>query len=187
MADTLVLLHVEHRNFLRVLAVLDALVDDLRSGASLDQDLMNQVLAYFQGYPDTCHHPKEDLVFRRLSERAPELAARIGDLLGDHDELATVVRLTARRARLHATEPNTALVDDLVAFSVIYKQHLRQEETVFFPLVENTLSANDWAEVDFSLFDQDDPVFDADAEEHYRRLRHAIFEKHPPRHLSGEA
>ena len=35
------------------------------------------VIDYFKDYPDSCHHPKEDMIFDKLKSRDPAAAAKI--------------------------------------------------------------------------------------------------------------
>lgn len=187
MPDTLVMLRVEHRNFLRVLDVLDGLTVTLKRTGAADITLMRQVMAYFQGYPECCHHPKEDLVFRRLQELAPEDAARIRNLVEDHEEIAARVTATLDRIEAHTKGPDPELVEALEDFVATYRDHLWEEEREFFPIIETVLDPDDWAAIDFTMFDRDDPVFDASAEAYYRELRHAILQQDPPASQSAEA
>jgi hypothetical protein len=55
-------------------------------------------------------------------------------------------------------------------FTEHYRQHMQDEETRFFPLAEKRLSRDDWATLDFAIFDQDDPLFDHAAEERFSAL-----------------
>ena len=177
MADTLVLLRLEHRNFLRVLDVLEGITRGIERGTPFDARLLDQVFEYFLGYPDCCHHPKEDLVLRRLQVRDPDAARRVGDLIDDHEELTALTRRTADRARRAAGRPDPSLAPELRHFSEVYREHLETEERVFFPTAERMLGAEDWEVIDFTMFDQPDPVFDQPAEERYQSLRRAILER----------
>ena len=186
MSETLVLLQIEHRNFVRVLDVLDDLADAFERGEDTDVELLQQVMAYFLGYPDACHHPKEDLVFRRLRAVAPAVADRIYDVVDDHEGLAARTLEAARRARAATGAADPALADVLREFSATYREHLRLEEELFFPTARERLGRDDWDAIDFGLFDGQDPLFDPLAEDRYRRLRHVILAKRPPRSMQGE-
>lgn len=185
MADTLVLLRLEHRNFIRVLDVLEYLVDRRVHDGYVDDQLLEQVFAYFLGYPHCCHHPKEDLVYRRLRERDPSLADRVGDLLAQHDRLAELTQATANRVRRSRQQPDPDLVDALQEFVDVTRRHIEIEEREIFPAMESILTQEDWDEIDFAMFDQTDPVFDLDRERRFRELRNAILDRAdrtPPPH-----
>ena len=191
MPDTLVLLRLEHRNFVRVLDVLDAMTDRLERGDTIDGRLLDQVFRYFLGYPECCHHPKEDLVYERLRRRDPTTAARVGDLLADHQALGEQTHAAAARARKATGGVDPGLVEVLRRFSEATRRHLRTEEEEIFPAMVRTLTREDWDEIDFTLFDQKDPVFDLRAETEFRALRRAIVDRAtaapPPDEAEGEA
>jgi len=69
---------------------------------------------------------------------------------------------------------NDGLADRLREFLDFYRHHMLMEEQHFFPAALQTLSRNDWAEIDFALFDQSDPLFDRQAEGRFAELRDEI-------------
>ncbi len=187
MADTLVLLRLEHRNFLRVLDVLDGIGRRIERGEDYDAPLLDLIFEYLLGYPDCCHHPKEDLVLRQLRRVDPDEASRVGDLIDDHHALGQLVRSTAAHARRAAGRPDATLAVEIRHLVDVYREHLEIEERVFFPTVERVLGPLDWEVVDFTMFDQPDPLFDEPAEEYYQRLRSAIFDQQAPEPPPGAA
>ena len=191
MAATLVLLRLEHRNFLRVLDVLDRVGRRIERGEDYDAALLDLIFEYLLGYPDCCHHPKEDLVLRQLRRVAPEEAERVGDLINDHQELGQLVRRAAEHARRAGGRGDATLAVEVRHVVDVYREHLQTEERVFFPTVERVLRPVDWEVVDFTMFDQPDPLFDEPAEQYYQRLRGAIFDRQagepPPGAAEAEA
>lgn len=187
MAETLVLLQLEHRTFLRVLAVLDELAQELRGPTGADVELLREIFAYFLGFPDACHHPKEDAVFRRLEAVDPALAERIGNLVDDHEGLARRTAETARRVRQASGATDPVLASVLEEFADVYRDHIEREELHFLPAVRDSLTRDDWDVIDFEMFDAPDPLFDEQVEERYRQLRRAILDARPPRERGGEA
>ena len=72
MPDTLFLLRLEHGNLSKLLGLIENQVAAADAGMPMDEQLLSLASEYFYDYPDRCHHPKEDLVYRRLGERDPE-------------------------------------------------------------------------------------------------------------------
>lgn len=183
MSDTIVFLELEHGNIGRLLALLDLHADRVEEGASPDLDLLRLAFEYFREFPDACHHPKEDVVFRRLQSRDPAAAARVGDLLGDHEQLS---RLTLSMVDLvdHLEQDSVLarrrLPQALREFTRVYRHHLEQEDAHFFPVVRAKLGREDWDLIDFAIFDARDPLFDAAAESRFAALRRAIFDHVDP-------
>lgn len=174
MSDALLLLELEHRHAEELLRVIEEQLD-LEGGPDLD--LLASIAGYFRDYPDACHHPVEDRVYRKLAARAPQVAKRIGPLLDDHVALG---RLTGEldaaiaRAQAPATPNGAALAHTARQFVRRYRAHMHAEETQFFPAALETLTDADWAEIDFDLFDRDDPLFEDHVEANYLALRRYI-------------
>jgi hemerythrin-like domain-containing protein len=174
MPDAIVMLRVEHENLSRLLNLLDEQCARLEQGAMPDYDLLEVTLEYFAAYPDQCHHPKEDLVFRILQDRDAEAASALTNLADDHEQLAV---MTGKFGALveqtrEATDPDiNSLRDTITNFVQHYRRHMAMEEQHFFPAAQRLLSRDDWLEIDFQLFDREDPLFDYVAEERFKNLR----------------
>lgn len=88
MAEALRRLREEHRNFARLLKALEHQLAIFDRGERPDYDVLAAAADYFTGFPDRCHHPKENLIFETLKTKDPAAAASIGDLDLEHEDLA---------------------------------------------------------------------------------------------------
>ena len=167
MPDTLLLLRLEHRNLSRLLGLIEDQVAAADAGAPLDKNLLGLAWEYFSDYPDLCHHPKEDLVYELLSKRDPGSCAGLKNLTSEHVRLRELTRTfgeAVRCLREAAPSPEAPQSAEAAAREVIrdftrrYRQHMREEDEHFFPLAEQKLSKNEWATLDFAVFDRDDPL-----------------------------
>ncbi len=175
--DVVLMLRLEHRNLAKVLDILEHQLDRLERDGELDFELVEAVLAYFQSYPDTCHHPKEDLIYRRLDARGLSKSAGLKNLVEEHDPLAALTARSVemiRDARARNLAPNEAIESRLRQFLGFNRLHMAMEEKYFFQVAEQNLSQEDWDRIEFDLFDRNDPVFDADAEHGFQVLRDRI-------------
>ncbi|HEM46912.1 MAG TPA: hemerythrin domain-containing protein [Alphaproteobacteria bacterium] len=167
----------EHADIAKLLALLNRQLAIFSSGKRPDYDLVRKVIDYFLDYPDAVHHPKEDLIYRELAERDEALAAAIGDIEREHEQLAAKVRELAEILREILAEEliDRARVRDLTDdFARTYRNHMRREEEEIFPAAEKTLTGEAWARIDAHAEDRDDPLFGSRVAEHYRRLRDEI-------------
>jgi hemerythrin-like domain-containing protein len=177
MADTLVLLRLEHQNLSDLLGLIENQVTAADQGAALDMDLLILAWEYFSDYPDLCHHPKEDLVYDLFSRRDPGSCAGLRNLIADH---ARLHKLTAdfgealRHLREDAPTAEPAARAVIREFTQRYRQHMAEEDERFFVLAEERLSSDDWATLDFATFDRDDPLFDHAVEKRFSALRQRI-------------
>ena len=178
MPNTLLLLRLEHGNQGELLNLVERQLAAVQRGQALDYDLLNSVADYFSDYPDQCHHPKEDLVYEMLRRRDPASSAGLYDLLADHKRLHELTERFAIAVRQGYENPDTTpdpkVIETLTEFTVHYRKHMRMEEDQFFTLAENRLSESDWEEIDFNLYDRNDPLFDHAAEERFTALKHRI-------------
>jgi len=177
MPDTIALLQLEHRRMQRLLGYVDRQAQGLALGAPVDHRLLEVAFEYFCGYPDQCHHPKEDAVYRKLVQRAPDSAGSVRQLVEEHEKLAAMTQSLLGAIGELRRDPRAA-TDDLArrlrAFLDFYRHHMRLEEHQFFPLALARLSPDDLEEIDFTVFDRPDPLFDRTAEAKYSELSDEI-------------
>jgi len=170
-------LHDDHINLARLLHGLEEQIDLFRHEHVPDYDLIGDILDYMLDYPDACHHPIEDHVYRRLRERAPTTAGSLDDLEKEHKTLAERVRCFAtvvHNVRDDAQVPRDwflALAEDLI---LLWRQHMTTEETQILPAALAALTPEDWTEIENAFKHWQDPLFGRLAGSSYRRLYHKI-------------
>lgn len=177
MANTLFLLRLEHGNLSKLLGLIEDQVAAADAGRPMDEELLRLASEYFSDYPDRCHHPKEDLVYKLLSKRAPDSCAGLRDLIADHRRLHELTEAFAEAVRRLHQEPQAGEPTPRGAireFTKHYRQHIRDEEERFFRLAEERLSEDDWYTLDFAIFEEDDPLFGLAAERRFSALSERI-------------
>ncbi|MBK6348838.1 MAG: hemerythrin domain-containing protein [Proteobacteria bacterium] len=175
MPDILQALCEEHRYQLRVFKLLEKQVAMLNLRKEPDYGVMHGVMRYMTNYPDRFHHPKEDLVFRKLVQRDPASDADVNRLLDEH------VQILEKGAELLAlidrcrVDPKRADTFVLRKSAHKYIGHLRRhmdvEELRVFPRAQRVLHSEDWAEIDSSMGPILDPVFGETVADEFRTLR----------------
>jgi hemerythrin-like domain-containing protein len=161
----------------QLLRVLEEELDVYSAGSIADFDLMKQIIDYTLNYPCLIHHPREDLLFRRLLVRDPASRLLVGDLTREHDELAELTQRFA--AALHNVSRDVELprdwFDNLArGYIARVRQHMAIEEQSFFPRVLAALEDSDWAELDVLVGTSYDPLFGSSVEKHYIDLHERI-------------
>lgn len=177
MVEVLRLLRREHANLARLLKVLDRQIALLGGGGQPDYDVIRGVVEYCLDFPDQCHHPKEDLVLEKLRLRDPGAADRVGDLEGEHAQLAALTRRFAgaiEQVLLEAELPRDWLRAIAQEFESAYRGHMAMEEQLFFPAAERALGAADWAEIEAWVADREDALFGPRVAERFRALREEV-------------
>ena len=171
------LLLEEHQNIEKLLRVVEHELEIFDSSGRPDYEILQTIIQYFQDYPQSCHHPKEEMIFQKLKTRDPAAAQRFGDVEAEHE-------VETRRLQSFARAVDSVLADqeflresfhlavhDFVAYQ---REHLRKEELLLFPAAAKVLLPEDWAEIDARLDDRKDPLFDSVVEEKFHNLQNTI-------------
>src|SRR6516165_422808 len=140
-------LRQEHCNIERLLRVLERELGVFDCGDRPDYDVILAVIEYFKDYPDSCHHPKEDMIIEKLKARNPVRAAAIGDLEAQHREGASrVCRVSEAIQRvLRDQDLLRQNVHNVIRDFIEHeRQHMAMEERVVFPTALNALEPEDW-------------------------------------------
>ena len=165
----------------QLLGLLEAQVRRLEDAGAPDYDLMLDIMDYAMNYPQRCHHPKEDLVFKKLMERDSSSRPLVEDLLQEHETIAesTVETYEALRNIVLGVEvPRHRAVASVRDFITLNRRHIDKEETKVFPLALKSLKDEDWTKIDAAI-SADDPLFGKTVQKQYRALRKSIVETSP--------
>jgi hemerythrin-like domain-containing protein len=177
MSYVIEVLRQEHYNIEKLLRVLDRELNVFNRGERPDYEVILSALQYFKDYPDTCHHPKEDLIFERLKLRDPVRAASIGDLEREHREGATRLRRVAVAVERVLSDQDVLrqTVNDIIRDFINHeRQHMAMEERALFPAALDALRPEDWMEIGQKLTDHTDPFYQPEFEEEFAELRRNI-------------
>jgi hypothetical protein len=84
MIDPVEVWHSEHQYFRRLLDLLERQIDVFHAGEAPNYPLMLDIIYYLRHFTDQSHHPREDVAFARLAERAPEMQLQLARLAQEH-------------------------------------------------------------------------------------------------------
>lgn len=177
MNDVLALWHADHVNFGKLLNLLEDQLELFHAGGSPQYDLMLDVMYYMTHYPDVLHHPKEDIVFAKVRERAASAGPIIDELTSEHASLRESGRELVRDLDdiVNGSISSREVVERTArAYVTNFRNHMRVEETQILPLVAKLLGDRDWADVDAAIRHIEDPLFGARTEERYAALQREI-------------
>jgi len=155
----------EHENIAQVLNLLDAQISIFETGDRPDYDLIQDIVEYFVTFPDLYHHPKENLIYRRMRDRDPEFDPDHGDLEGEHEKISDRLQGFSKamvNVMLEVEVPRDAFIALARTFIEGERDHMAAEEKYFLPVAEETLHEADWAEIDEILERFGDPLDDSD-------------------------
>ena len=171
------LLLEEHQNIEKLLRVVEHELEIFDSSGRPDYEILQTIIQYFGDYPESCHHPKEEMIFQKLKMRDPAAAKRFGDVEAEHE-------VETRRLQSFSRAVDSVLADQeflresfhlaVHDFIAHQREHLRKEELLLFPAAAKALLPEDWAEIDARLENRKDPLFDSVVEEKFHNLQDTI-------------
>jgi len=177
MSQVIAKLLEDHRRMAVLLDVLEREINEFSKGETLNFFLIETILDYMTNYPQTCHHPVEEVVHKILLRRNPSFEEDAFDILKEHE---TLTSLTTRfseafeRIRLEQTQLRDDLVGAARDFQDYHLKHMQEEEAVLFPAAESALYQSDWDIIEMRLSDKGDPIFGREADREYRALHKVI-------------
>jgi hemerythrin-like domain-containing protein len=177
MARTLDRLREEHRAIERLLKAIEHQLAIFERGDRPDYDVLEAAADYFSDFPDRCHHPKEDAVYRRMRTIDARAADATMGLESEHRRIGELVRQfreTVCAVLADREVPRAGFLQFAHDFVDEQRRHLAEEETRFFPLAERLLSDADWAAVDAETPEERDPLFGAETASKFDALRDDI-------------
>jgi hemerythrin-like domain-containing protein len=179
MVEIIEILRQEHRNIEKLLRVMEQELSVFDRGERPDYEVFGAVIEFFKKYPDSCHHPKEDIIYEKFKACDPGRAASVADLQAEHREGAVRLRRVAQAIDnvLNDQELLRESVDRIVRdFIDNERKHIALEDEVIFPAILDTLQPADWADIALTLADRYGPPSEADFEEQFSTLRRNILE-----------
>ena len=179
MVEIIEILRHEHRNIEKLLRVMEQELTVFDEGERPDYEVLGAVIEFFKKYPDSCHHPKEDIIYEKFRARAPDRAASIADLEVEHLQGAVRLRRVAQviDSVLNDQEFLREHVDRIIRdFIDNERKHIALENGIIFPAIVDTLLPADWADIALLIADRYGPPSEADFEEQFSTLRRNIFE-----------
>jgi hemerythrin-like domain-containing protein len=179
MSKIIEILLEEHRNIEKLLLVLEQELQIFDRSERPDYEVLQAIIEYFQDYPESCHHPKEDMVFEKLKVRDPAEAKRVGDVEGEHEvEYERLQRFAKAVEDILAGREFLRQSFHKVAYDFIehQRQHMIMEERELFPAAVKGLRPEDWAEIDARLDDRKDPLINGLTEKRFHALQRTILQ-----------
>lgn len=177
MTQLLEQLAVDHANMRQLLELLEQEVEVENVALQPNLSLLIDIMQYATDYPDLFHHPREDILFARISEREPSTKETVDSLRREHqalaekgDRLVDVLRNLINGVTLkHGTLEEG--VKDYIAF---LRYHMEREEQAVFSRAKDLLHAEDWEAIDKLVESREDPLFGQSVKSRYRGLHERI-------------
>lgn len=138
------ILSTEHKAVLMALQILEKTGESVASGNKGAADDLDQLLDFFRGFVDHCHHGKEELVlFPELVRRGvPKEGGPVGVMLSEHEMGRGHVRkLQALVDAIRGGDAGAAkdVPAVVVAYRGLLEAHIQKEDNVLFPMADRLM------------------------------------------------
>jgi hemerythrin-like domain-containing protein len=155
------------------------LAEHRRRGSLPDFGVLRAMLFYVDEFPEKLHHTKESqLLFPKIRQRSPEIAAVLDRLDRDHAHGEHAIRELEHEllgfemmGDTNQGEGRRVRFENAMSkYIEAYLEHMRIEETEVLPLAQRVLTDDDWKELDSAFLQNRDPLVGHEPDEEFRSL-----------------
>jgi len=145
----------EHNAVLLAIEILNKIGIKLVAEAAQVSGDLEQLIDFFRGFVDRCHHGKEeDVLFPELEKRGvPREGGPIGVMLAEHDMGRRHIReISEALARLRGGDAKAAgdIRKNAGEYRDLLRGHIDKENNVLYPIADRLLNKDD----DASMFER---------------------------------
>lgn len=171
-------LHNEHKYITKLLNILLEQNRLIKAGNPPDLNIMYDVARYMGEFSDTSHHPREDVLYRKLAERDKKHKEEAVNLQIEHEALTKKTESLLRTLEDAMRSPDDAVLKTLQLrcedYIATLNGHMDLEESRIFPRLLEVLTEDDWASILHDIQPDNDPLFGRIVEKRYQQLFDAI-------------
>jgi len=170
----------EHRHMTALARLLEQRARQARGLNRGDYYLMRDIVGYLHDFPDGVHHPTEDILFRRLESRRPDLASEVNAARADHrtlsEETARLLDVLESAADGPSTETERTIRARSQALAVHQRRHMAFEQRKLFQAALADLQPSDWKVLSRRAGLHEDPLFGERVDARHRTLFEFLLE-----------
>jgi hemerythrin-like domain-containing protein len=129
----------EHRVIERVIATLEIGANRIQSGQEVRPGFFIDAADFIKGFADGCHHRKEEgVLFKAMHANGmPAGQGPIAVMLSEHEQgrkFTQGMRAAALRLQSGDASARQSLVQNVLGYAVLLRQHIQKEDQVLFPM-----------------------------------------------------
>jgi len=135
----------DHDLIERVLKSMWATIPLLKSGKTIPEPILNQVIDFTKNFTDVCHHGKEEnSLFPELEKKGmPRNAGPIAVMLMEHEITRKLTKRMEESSKIYITTGNSSqLIIDMQEYINHVVQHIWKENNRLFEMAEMALRDN---------------------------------------------
>lgn len=171
------LLQQDHRNISKLLDIFEKQITIMQGGDNPDYRMMQDIMHYMGHYPNEFHHPREEQLYEKIKNRSMEIKSLVSRIDNEHitmGKLTDCIKDRLTEIFNGSIVPTSTIYELSKEFLDIYRKHIEFEERDMFPLIRESLTEQDWMEINASVSNIDDPLFGKTVEDFYQYLYSCI-------------
>lgn len=170
-------LRLDHKNMTVLLNLLEKQTEKVYKTESADFGLMLDIMHYMTVYPDTVHHPKEDLLYAELRAARPDLSEGLSHVADEHRTIAEQSLLL--RDKLEQIEAGdmvkrNSVVADAARYVDSLRRHMRWEETDLFRRLDQMVADGHTVADQARIVHHHDPLFGPEVKDRFKHVLESI-------------
>jgi hemerythrin-like domain-containing protein len=131
----------EHQAVVLTLNILEIIIARLSNGKKVDPNHLEQIIDFFQGFVDRCHHTKEEkLLFPKMQEYGlAKEGGPISVMLLEHERGRDLVKNLKRAVddyRNHKRGAAKEIVSQAQKYVQLLNDHIQKEDNILFPMAD---------------------------------------------------
>jgi hemerythrin-like domain-containing protein len=143
-------LMAEHKAVLLALQILEKIENSLKEGAADAPANLDQLIDFFRGFVDRCHHAKEeDVLFPELERRGvPREGGPIGVMLAEHNAGRQYIREMSNALtgfRSGDGDAVNVIRESSNGYRNLLRGHIDKEDNVLYPMADRLIPDADAA------------------------------------------
>jgi hemerythrin-like domain-containing protein len=170
-------LRTDHRNLSMLLDLLQKETERLEACEEPDFELVHEVMEYMTSYPDTVHHPREDLLYQHILAARSDVDENLQRVESDHEAIAVLgakLRDDIDSIAAGAFIKRDVIIAELRGYRETLLTHMYWEERELFALADELQDDKEWSSIDLGGADDRDPLFGSRVDRKFRRLMAGI-------------
>ena len=176
-SDILAGLQQDHRNMALLLTHLDKAAERIHDGKDDNFELVDDIMLYMTLYPDTVHHPNENLLYAELRAVRPDLSSGMARVGTDHRSIehdGIAIRDMVGSILSGDIVRRNAVVSATHRYAENLRKHMKWEEQDLFLRIRRMVEDGHRTVESAQILHKKDPLFtdtrEAWFDELYQRL-----------------
>lgn len=167
----------EHELVLMVVDAMEREVEDIERTGRVHTDRVEMMVDFTRNFTDGCHHHKEEeVLFPTLEERSSAAGGPVSIMLSEHmagrEAIAAIARALPRADEDPAAR--VTVLENLRLYAYLLRLHIQKENTVLFPLAEDTLNDQEQEMMAAEFARVEELETGAGVHERYHRMAHDL-------------